>query len=102
MAPGAVLVGLPGLPAQLLKLPQQCVLCPQDSPGDNECVMELEGREVVVEAQVECEQPPDTRCHVTCQQQQVRITGTWVGQGYWPQAGYQSQLPAPHSPQPKL
>lgn len=79
MAPGAVLVGLRGLPAQLLKLPRQCVLCPQDSPGDNECVMELEGREVVVEAQVECEQLPDTRCRVTCQQQQVWITGTWVG-----------------------
>nr|CAI9700090.1 unnamed protein product [Rangifer tarandus platyrhynchus] len=39
----------------------------QDSPGDHECVMELEGREVVVEARVECEPPPDTRCHVTCQ-----------------------------------
>nr|KAF6420993.1 plexin B1 [Molossus molossus] len=43
----------------------------QDSPGDNECVMELEGREVVVAAQVECEVPPDTRCHVTCQQHQL-------------------------------
>ncbi|KAM7063408.1 plexin-B1 isoform 2-T2 [Molossus nigricans] len=43
----------------------------QDSPGDNECVMELEGREVVVAAQVECELPPDTRCHVTCQQHQL-------------------------------
>ncbi|XP_006909115.1 plexin-B1 isoform X2 [Pteropus alecto] len=44
----------------------------QDSPGDNnECVMELEGREVVVEAQVECEPPPDTRCHVTCQRHQL-------------------------------
>uniref|UniRef100_A0A8C4LSN1 Plexin B1 n=1 Tax=Equus asinus asinus TaxID=83772 RepID=A0A8C4LSN1_EQUAS len=43
----------------------------QDSPGDNECVMELEGHEVVVEAQVKCEPPPDTRCHVTCQQHQL-------------------------------
>ncbi|XP_066207914.1 plexin-B1 isoform X2 [Saccopteryx leptura] len=43
----------------------------QDSPGDNECVMELEGREVVVAAQVECEPPPDTRCHVVCQQHQL-------------------------------
>ncbi|XP_076985529.1 plexin-B1 [Tamandua tetradactyla] len=43
----------------------------QDSPGDNECVMELEGREVVAKAQVECEPPPDTRCHVTCQQHQL-------------------------------
>ncbi|XP_004368544.1 plexin-B1 [Trichechus manatus latirostris] len=43
----------------------------QDSPGDTECVMELEGREVVVAAQVECEPPPDTRCHVTCQQYQL-------------------------------
>nr|XP_055199274.1 plexin-B1 isoform X2 [Nyctereutes procyonoides] len=43
----------------------------QDSPGDNECVMELEGREVVVEARVECEPPPDTQCHVTCQQHQL-------------------------------
>ncbi|XP_054450706.1 plexin-B1 [Pteronotus mesoamericanus] len=43
----------------------------QDSPGDRECVMELEGREVAVPAQVECELPPDTRCHVTCQQLQL-------------------------------
>ncbi|EQB77103.1 plexin-B1 [Camelus ferus] len=43
----------------------------QDSPGDNECVMELEGREVMVEARVECEPPPDTRCHVTCQPHQL-------------------------------
>nr|XP_058932952.1 plexin-B1 isoform X1 [Kogia breviceps] len=43
----------------------------QDSPGDHECVMELEGHEVVVEARVECELPPDTRCHVTCQQHQL-------------------------------
>uniref|UniRef100_A0A2K6SL59 Plexin-B1 n=1 Tax=Saimiri boliviensis boliviensis TaxID=39432 RepID=A0A2K6SL59_SAIBB len=42
----------------------------QDSSGDNECVMELEGLEVVVEARVECEPPPDTQCHVTCQQHQ--------------------------------
>ncbi|KAB1264328.1 Plexin-B1 [Camelus dromedarius] len=43
----------------------------QDSPGDNECVMELEGREVMVEARVECEPPPDTRCHITCQPHQL-------------------------------
>ncbi|XP_004581491.2 plexin-B1 [Ochotona princeps] len=42
----------------------------QDSPGDNECVMELEGFEVAVEARVECEPPPDTWCRVTCQQHQ--------------------------------
>ncbi|KAF3829173.1 hypothetical protein GH733_003437 [Mirounga leonina] len=43
----------------------------QDSPGDNECVMELEGREVAVEARVECEPPPDAQCHVTCQRHQL-------------------------------
>ncbi|XP_054585691.1 plexin-B1 [Eptesicus fuscus] len=43
----------------------------QDGPGDSECVMELEGREVAVAAQVECELPPDTRCRVTCQQHQL-------------------------------
>ncbi|XP_033615667.1 plexin-B1 [Fukomys damarensis] len=43
----------------------------QDSPGDSECVMHLEGREVVVKAQVECELPPNTWCHVTCQQHQL-------------------------------
>ncbi|XP_058144446.1 plexin-B1 isoform X2 [Dasypus novemcinctus] len=43
----------------------------QDSPGDHECVMELEGREVAVEARVQCEPPPDTWCHVTCQQHQL-------------------------------
>nr|XP_012323057.1 plexin-B1 isoform X2 [Aotus nancymaae] len=42
----------------------------QDGSGDNECVMELEGLKVVVEARVECEPPPDTQCHVTCQQHQ--------------------------------
>ncbi|XP_053455377.1 plexin-B1 isoform X2 [Nycticebus coucang] len=42
-----------------------------DGPGDNECVMELEGLEVVVEARVECGPPPDTQCHVTCQQHQL-------------------------------
>ncbi|XP_059016783.1 plexin-B1 isoform X2 [Mustela lutreola] len=42
----------------------------QDSPGDSECVMELEGREVVVEAWVECEPPPDTQCRVTCRRHQ--------------------------------
>lgn len=61
--------------------PNNCVLCLQDSPGDNECVLELEGLEVVVEARVECEPPPDTSCHVTCQQHQVQTTGTWVGSG---------------------
>lgn len=34
--------------------------------------MELEDREVVLEAQVECELPPGDQCHVTCQQHQVR------------------------------
>ncbi|XP_004676267.1 PREDICTED: plexin-B1 isoform X2 [Condylura cristata] len=43
----------------------------QDSPGDTECVLELEGREVVVDARVECEPPPETWCHVTCQQHQL-------------------------------
>lgn len=43
----------------------------QDGPGENECVMELEGLEVVVEARVECEPPPDSQCHVTCQQHQL-------------------------------
>ncbi|XP_055985797.1 plexin-B1 isoform X2 [Sorex fumeus] len=43
----------------------------QDSPGDSECVMELEGRQVVVGALVECEPPPDTWCRVTCQQHQL-------------------------------
>lgn len=33
--------------------------------------MELEGREVVVEARVECEPPPDTRCHITCRPYQL-------------------------------
>ncbi|MBZ3877344.1 Plexin-B1 [Sciurus carolinensis] len=42
----------------------------QDSPGDNECVLELEGLEVVVEARIECAPPPDTWCHVTCQHHQ--------------------------------
>lgn len=41
-------------------------------------MMELEGREVVVEARVECEPPPDTRCHITCRPYQVhpRVLGT--------------------------
>ncbi|XP_006893002.1 PREDICTED: plexin-B1 [Elephantulus edwardii] len=43
----------------------------QDNPGDTECVMELEGREVVVSARVECEPPPDTRCYITCQPHQL-------------------------------
>ncbi|XP_027625116.1 plexin-B1 [Tupaia chinensis] len=42
----------------------------QDSPGDSECVLELEGLEVAVEARVECEPPPDTQCQITCQQHQ--------------------------------
>lgn len=36
--------------------------------------MELEGRQVVVGALVECEPPPDTWCRVTCQQLQVQTT----------------------------
>lgn len=43
----------------------------QDSPGDSECVLELEGREVVVGALVQCEPAPDTLCRVTCQQHQL-------------------------------
>ncbi|KAM5292343.1 plexin-B1 isoform 2-T2 [Ctenodactylus gundi] len=43
----------------------------QDSPGGSECVMELEGRQVAVRAHVECELPPDTWCHVTCEQHQL-------------------------------
>ncbi|XP_007533648.1 plexin-B1 isoform X1 [Erinaceus europaeus] len=43
----------------------------QDSARQNECVMELEGREVVVQAVVECEPSPDTWCRVTCQQLQL-------------------------------
>lgn len=38
-------------------------------------MLELEGLEVAVEAQVECEPPPDTWCHAKCQQHQVRATG---------------------------
>lgn len=41
--------------------------------------MELEGLEVAVEAQVECEPPPGAWCHIKCQQHQVRTTGAWVG-----------------------
>lgn len=54
--------------------------------------MELEGREVAVAAQVECEPPPDTRCHVMCQRLQVRALGAWVGGG--PGPGW---LPTPAS-----
>lgn len=43
--------------------------------------MELEGREVAVEAQVECEPPPDTQCHVTCRQHQVWVASAWVHKG---------------------
>lgn len=59
------------LQGHLLKLLKRHVLCPQDGPRDSECVMELEGLEVAVEAQVECEPPPDTWCHIRCQQHQV-------------------------------
>lgn len=80
--------------------PDSRVLHPQDSPGDsNECVMELEGREVVVEAQVECEPPPDTRCRVTCQRHQVQVISAWAGKGAWPRAGCRLQRAAPHSSQ---
>ena len=53
-------------------------------------MMELEGHEVVVEARVECELPPDTRCHVTCQQHQVQIPSPGWARARWPQAGYQA------------
>ncbi|XP_075403398.1 plexin-B1 [Tenrec ecaudatus] len=43
----------------------------QDSPGEVECVMELEGQELVVAGLVECEPPPETRCHITCQRCQL-------------------------------
>lgn len=43
-------------------------------------MMELEGREVVVEAWVECEPPPDTQCRVTCRRHQVRVTSAGVGE----------------------
>ncbi|XP_073916105.1 plexin-B1 isoform X1 [Castor canadensis] len=43
----------------------------QDGPGGSECVMELEGLEVAVEAQVKCELLPDTSCHITCRQHQL-------------------------------
>lgn len=42
----------------------------QDGPRSSECVLVLEGLEVAVEAQVECEPPPDTWCHIKCQQHQ--------------------------------
>lgn len=45
-------------------------------------MLELEGLQVAVEAQVECEPPPDTWCHVKCQQHQVRTVG---GHRRWPQ-----------------
>nr|XP_021519155.1 plexin-B1 isoform X2 [Meriones unguiculatus] len=62
----------------------------QDGPRDSECVLELEGLEVAVEAQVECEPPPDTWCHIRCQQRQfsyealipelqVRLFLRWAG-----------------------
>lgn len=43
-------------------------------------MMELEGLEVAVEAQVKCELLPDTSCHITCRQHQVQ-TRAWVGTG---------------------
>lgn len=46
-------------------------------------MLELEGLEVAVEAQVECEPPPDTWCRAKCQQHQVRTTG---GHRRWPRA----------------
>lgn len=80
--PGALLGARAGLTgAHSSSCPTSCGLCPQDSPGDNECVMELEGREVAVEARVECEPPPDARCHVTCRRHQVRVTRARVGEG---------------------
>nr|XP_044992908.1 plexin-B1 [Jaculus jaculus]XP_044992909.1 plexin-B1 [Jaculus jaculus]XP_044992910.1 plexin-B1 [Jaculus jaculus]XP_044992911.1 plexin-B1 [Jaculus jaculus]XP_044992912.1 plexin-B1 [Jaculus jaculus]XP_044992914.1 plexin-B1 [Jaculus jaculus]XP_044992915.1 plexin-B1 [Jaculus jaculus]XP_044992916.1 plexin-B1 [Jaculus jaculus] len=42
----------------------------QDGSRNSECVMELEGTQVAVEARVECQPPPDTLCHITCQQHQ--------------------------------
>nr|XP_006978346.2 plexin-B1 [Peromyscus maniculatus bairdii]XP_015852465.2 plexin-B1 [Peromyscus maniculatus bairdii]XP_042137639.1 plexin-B1 [Peromyscus maniculatus bairdii] len=42
----------------------------QDGPKNSECVMELEGHEVAVEAQVECEPPPDTWCYIKCRPHQ--------------------------------
>lgn len=42
----------------------------QDGLGENECVMELEGFEVVVEVWVECELFLDIQCYVICQQYQ--------------------------------
>lgn len=42
----------------------------QDGPRSSECVLVLEGLEVAVEAQVQCEPPPDTWCHIRCQQHQ--------------------------------
>lgn len=66
-------------------------------------MMELEGREVVVEARVECEPPPETQCHVTCRQNQVWVTSAWVGKGVpatgWlpTSAGHTTFIiPAPH------
>lgn len=62
--------------------------------------MELEGREVVVEARIECELPPDTRCHVTCQQHEVQIKSPGWAEVPWPRALYQPHLAVPHSSQP--
>lgn len=69
--------------AQPLPLPEPHVPCPQDGPRSSECVLELEGLEVAVEAQVECEPPPDTWCRAKCQQHQVRTMG---GCRRWPRA----------------
>lgn len=58
-------------------------------------MMELEGREVVLEAQVACELPPDTQCRVTCQPHQVQIMSAWVATGWPPPlAGRTTLIPA--------
>ncbi|XP_073086650.1 plexin-B1 isoform X2 [Manis javanica] len=62
---------IPVLVAQEVQLLGRNLRLFQDSPGDSKCVMELEDREVVLEAQVECELPPGDQCHVTCQQHQL-------------------------------
>ncbi|XP_014394462.1 PREDICTED: plexin-B1, partial [Myotis brandtii] len=71
----------------------------QDGPGDSECVMELEGREVAVAAEVECELPPDTRCHVTCQQHQVQTSVPgWAEVPWLPASAGAHTSPAPALP----
>lgn len=61
-------------------------------------MMELEGREVVVEARVECEPPPDTRCHVTCRPHQVHPRVLGAGRRL-ASGRLLSSLAAPRSPQ---